>query len=134
MTDTSVAISEIAILLSTRLPISQRVIFRNTYKGQTRIYLNIIANITSKDDKPSYSGIVMRLWEINPRSIKKEKRIEPPAAFYTNSQTRCFCAYCKPKGWPGTSYNKIDCRIKKQDQSRQQAYTVEQPLQPAPAA
>lgn len=69
----------------------------------------------------------MRLREINPRS-KREEKIEPPAAFY--SQTQRFCAYCKSKGWPGTSHNEIDCRTKKRDQSRQQAHTVEQPTPP----
>jgi len=64
--------------------------------SQIQPYINIVDNITSKDDKPSYSGIVMRLREINPRSIKKEEKIEPPAAFYT--QTQRFCAYCKSKG------------------------------------
>jgi len=58
-------------------------------------YINIMDNIISKDDKPSYSGIVMRLREINSRSIKKEEKIEPLAAFYTQT---CFCAYCKAKG------------------------------------
>jgi len=99
-------------------------------------YLNIVDNIISKDDKPSYSEIVMRLREINPRSTKKEEKIEPPAAFYT--QTQRFCTYYKAKGWLGTSHNEIDCRMKKRDQSRQQAHTVEQPQsapppQPAPA-
>jgi len=45
-------------------------------------YPNIVDNITSKEDKPSYSGIVMRLREINPRSTKREEKVEPPAALY----------------------------------------------------
>jgi len=92
-------------------------------------YINIVDNITSKDDKPSYSGIVMRLQEINPRSIKKEEKIEPLAAFYTQIR---FCAYYKVKGWPGTSHNEINCRTKKRDQNRQQAHTVEQPQSAPP--
>jgi len=81
-------------------------IISNTWKDalllstlpRIQLYINIVDNITSKDDKSSYSGIVMRLREINPRSAKKEKKIEPPAAFYTNNQIQRFCAYGKSKG------------------------------------
>ena len=92
-------------------------------------YINIVDNIISKDDKSSSSGIVITLREINPCSIKKEEKIEPLAAFYTQTH---FCAYCKSKGWPGTSHNEIDCRTKKRDQSRQPVHTVEQPQSAPP--
>lgn len=85
-------------------------------------YANIIDNITSKEDKPTYANTVMRLREIPPQIKRLEKNneyTEPPAAFasFQKYNVRTPCAYCKKQGYPGTSHEEKDCRSKKRDQT-----------------
>lgn len=91
-------------------------------------YINIVQNITSTEDKPTYANVIIRLKEISIRpkgaGVKSESGSEPQAAFVSTLRVRC--QYCKSKGWPGTSHDEKDCRTKRRDQSKQQAHTTEQ--------
>jgi len=61
-------------------------------------YINIIDNITSKEDKPTYANTVLRLKELNIRPTKQHEA--PAAAAFTTGGQRPtkFCGYCKAKG------------------------------------
>ncbi|KAF8434254.1 hypothetical protein BGX38DRAFT_1275659 [Terfezia claveryi] len=97
-------------------------------------YQNIIDNITSTSEDPSYGTIVLRLKELSERSRtsqQREKSAEPPSAFATVTKN---CTYCKSKGWPGTSHNESECRTKKRDQNQARSYitTTSNAAPPAP--
>lgn len=83
-------------------------------------YQNIVSNITSGSDAPSYATVVLRLKELsawNPRrEQRKEDQQEPAAAFVTHpaafaayQSVQNPCGYCKNKGFPGTSHEEKDC-------------------------
>ena len=86
------------------------------------LYQNIVGNITSSVEEPSYAEVVLRLRNLSDRSKNRKRDIasttEPSAAFASEDRTRRFCEYCKKAGWPGTSHNEIDCKWKKQDANK----------------
>jgi len=99
-------------------------------------YQNIINNITSGSDDPTFATVVLRLQELatmtKPSSTKRNSNIDPQSAFATSTM---FCGYCKRKGFPGTSHNEIDCRTKKRDQNKRgessHITTTESPVEEA---
>lgn len=93
-------------------------------------YQNIINNITSEADAPSYATVVLRLKELtawSSRQNRKEEQPEPAAAFATYRTVQNPCGYCKSKGFPGTSHEEKDCRSKRRDrhQNKNQVHIVE---------
>ena len=91
------------------------------------LYQNIVDNITSSSEEPSYAKVVLRLRELSDRSKQRKKDIttaEPSTAFATDRSQK-FCGYCKKAGWPGISHNEIDYRWKKKDNNKTAAHTVE---------
>ena len=84
--------------------------------------MNIIDNITSKEDTVSYANTVIRLKKISERpTTRRQARTdsdEVSTAFVTEDRPRRFCGYCKKVGWPDTSHNEIDCKWKKRDANK----------------
>jgi len=97
-------------------------------------YQNIINNITSGSDDPTFATVVLRLQElaIKPSSTKRNSNTDPQSAFATSTM---FCRYYKRKGFPSTSHNEIDCRTKKHDQNKRgessHIITTESPVEEA---
>src|SRR5207302_249803 len=75
-------------------------------------YQNIINNMTSGITDTTYATTIVRLRvpRICPSQSRKDKLLEAPSAFST---TNMFCGFCKKLGYPGISYNEVDCRAKK---------------------
>ena len=100
----------------------------DTWKAYTLInsfphiqpYINIIDNITSKEDSVTYANTVLHLKEISerPSPRRQQESDEPTAAFSTEDRAQRFCGYCKKAGWPGTSHNEVDCKWKKRDTNK----------------
>ena len=101
----------------------------DTWKAYTLInsfpriqpYINIIDNITSKEDTVTYANTVIRLKEISERPVRQQGRTdseEPTTAFATEDRPRRFCGYCEKAGCSGTSHNEADCKWKKRDANK----------------
>lgn len=83
-------------------------------------YQNIVSNITSASDVPSYTTVVLRLkelsaWNTNRGERKNNESQEPAAAFAAYQQVTNPCGYCKSRGYPGTSHIEDECRHKKRN-------------------
>ena len=68
----------------------------------TQPYINIIDNITSKEDAVTYANTVLRLKEISERpSRRQDKTEEPSTAFAIEDRPRKFCGYCRGRDGQG---------------------------------
>lgn len=90
-------------------------------------YENIVNNITSSSEEPSYAKVVLRLRELSQRSHHRKDATTPTApqaAFATSQYATKTCTYCRSKGYPGKGHEESECRTKIRDANRktQQAH------------
>ena len=80
-------------------------------------YLNLVMNITSSQDTPTYADTIIRLKKAQQtKSSKATEATISASAFITTE--RKSCAYWKAKGRPGNSHWEQDCWSKRDDQRK----------------
>ena len=86
-------------------------------------YLNIVMNITSSEDTPTYANVVIRLKETQYNKVRShtsasESTTATASAFATTEKKSC--GYCKSKGRPGNSHWEKDCWSKRDNDKKKQ--------------